>query len=202
MNPEELRTLYRSVTVGDRRTTDEQDIYYWAAMAREGRWTFATAIRALVIFRTQNPGKWIDPGHITEIIRDARRRAGDTFVVPQEPDGLKNADYPAWLRSQLTAHQDRLLAKWAGGGDLPVTANGAAEITGGPKQIAAGLNLEGCPPELRDQVKRDFEQAGRDKVDRRRLPTRIRTFVGDAARRAKARAELDAKRAELGQEAS
>lgn len=205
MNLDEIKSLYKAVAVGDHRSIDDNgdDLKYWAAMAREGRWTLPTAIRALVIFRTQRPGEWLDPGHITEIIRDARHKAAATFVVPEEPHGLKPADYPKWYRGQIAAHTDKLLERWASGEAIPVAETVAAELTGGPRQLTSGLNLTTCPEELFDQVKRDFERAGREKADRRRLPTRIRTFVGDPEQRAKARAELEAKRAEMGeQEAS
>lgn len=203
MTPIELKTFLKAVATGDRRTTDEDDVRYWAAIAQQGRWTLATAMRALIMFREQHPGQWLDPGHITEIIRDARRRAAETFVVPQEPDNLKICDLPQWHREQLAAHQDRLLAAWAAGKPLPVTVEGAAEIAGQDRRrLTAGLNTTTCPEELKDQVHRDFERAVQNRTDHRRLPTRLRRFVGDPDQRAKAIAELEAKRAEREAEAS
>jgi hypothetical protein len=192
ITPSELERLLDIVVRGDRRTTSPADVDYWAAMAAEGRWTYATAMRALVIFRTEHPGEWLDPAHLTAIIRQARHRGAETFVEPDPPGTLPPDQYPAWKRARLAEHIDRVLDAWADGAPMPVTVAGAAELTGTDRpQLEAGLNTSTCPPELRAQVARDFERIGRERSDRHRpavaLPHRM---AGDPARRAAARAEL------------
>jgi hypothetical protein len=195
MNADELEILMATVAIGDRRTTGKYDVGYWALMAQEGRWTLPTAMRALAIFRTENPGEWIDPGYITSIIRDARRKAAETFVVPPEPEGIKNADLPKWHRAQIAAHQDRLLAAWSVGEPLPVS--GVAQITE-QKQLTTGMDLTGCPRDLREEIAQGVQRMGR--LDRHRAAVSSPRAVEDNAdRRAYARAELEAARQKWGE---
>ena len=196
MNTDELGMLLSMVTIGDRRTTGKYDIGYWALMAQEGRWTLPTAMRALAIYRSDHPGEWIDPGHITSIIRDARRQAAATFVVPKEPDDIKAADLPRWHRAQLAAHQDRLLDAWSSGEPMPVTPNAAAQITGGRGQLPSGMDMTTCPTDLKEQIAEAIARMGRDRPRQSVMIPVPRLSGGDPVVRAQARAELDAKRAE------
>ena len=191
MNADELEMLMATVAIGDRRTTGRYDVGYWAAMAQEGRWTLPTAMRALAIYRTEHPGEWIDPGFITSIIRDARRQAAATFVVPPEPEGIKNADLPRWHRAQIAAHQDRLLAAWCIGEPLPVS--GVAQIVN-QKQLTTGLNMTGCPEELKDEVTQGVEH-----MKHRSVVSLPRAVEDNPDRRAYARAELEAARQKWGE---
>jgi hypothetical protein len=192
ITPSELERLLDIVVRGDRRTTSPADVDYWAAMAAEGRWTYATAMRALVIFRTEHPGEWLDPAHLTAIIRQARHRAAETFVEPDPPAALPRPTYPAWKRARLAEHIDRVLDAWADGAPMPVTVAGAAELIGADRpQLEAGLNTSTCPPELREQIERDFQRIGRERPDRNRPAVALpRRMAGDPDRRAAARAEL------------
>jgi hypothetical protein len=197
MNLDELEILMNLVAC-DRRTTGEMDLKYWALMAHEGRWTLPTAMRAVIIFRNEKPpGEWLDPSHITSIIRDARRKAADTFVVPNEPEGIKNADLPRWHRAQLAAHQDRLLAKWCEGGELPVTPIAAGQITG-HAALTSGIDLTTCPEGLKEHVAECVQRAGQ--LDRHRAAVSLPRGVEDNPdRRAYARAELEAARQKWGE---
>lgn len=195
MNPDDLKVFLKAIAVSDRRTTGEGDLQYWATMAQEDRWTLPTAMRALIIFRKANPDKWLNPGHISDIIRDARRKAAETFVVPPEPEGIKNADLPKWHRAQIAAHQDRLLAAWSVGEPLPVS--GVAQITE-QKQLTTGMDLTGCPGDLREEIAQGVQRMGR--LDRHRAAVSSPRAVEDNAdRRAYARAELEAARQKWGE---
>lgn len=198
MNIDEFRTFIKAVAGHDKRTTDRDDLERWADAAQEDRWTFPTAMRALKIFRHENPDKWLNPGHISGIIRDARRKAAETFIVPKEPDDIKNADLPKWHRAQLAAHQDRLLAVWCESGDLPVTPIAAGQITGRTAQLTSGIDLTRCPEELKEQVAQDIHRAGRPNRRRTAVPL-PRAVADDPARREHARAELEAARQKWGE---
>lgn len=188
MNPDELEALLAAVSSSDRRTVGKADAQFWAAMAREGSWTLPTAMRALVQFRHTRPGEWLEPGHLSGIIREARRKAATTFVVPDVPDGLTGRDYPGWYRAELLAHTDRIMHAWAGGEAIPETPAGAAEVTGrsGPAALPVGM----APPELRDQITRGIAYIGRERPPPSspvRLPRRP---SADPDVRVAARAEL------------
>jgi len=196
MNPDELEALLAAVSSSDRRTVGKADAQFWAAMAREGSWTLPTAMRALVQFRHTRPGEWLEPGHLSGIIREARRKAAATFVVPDVPEGLTGRDYPRWYRAELLAHTDRIMHAWAGGEAIPETPAGAAEVTGhsGPVALPVGM----APPELRDQIARGVAYIGRERPPPS-IPVRLpRRTGGDPARRAEARAELDTRRSTQG----
>lgn len=75
MNPDEIRALLKAVASGDRRTTGPEDVHFWAAMAVRGRWTLPEAMAALIEFRHAHPGEWLEPGHLSTIIRAARQDA-------------------------------------------------------------------------------------------------------------------------------
>jgi hypothetical protein len=198
---DEIVGLLQTAAIYDNRTISEAPIEGWLTASHLGRWTAQYARRAIIQHYTESTN-WLMPAHITEIIRDARKRAGDTFVVPDTPDDVHGPDLPRWHRTQLAAHQDRLLAKWCAGEPLPVTPAGAAEITGSNRaELTTGLNMSTCPPELRKQIDREIRHIGHPRPEPK-PPTQLRRFVGDPDQRAAARAELDAKRAELSEEAS
>lgn len=191
MNIDELRELVTAVAKTDRRTIGKDDIEFWGAMAHEGRWTLGTAMRALVRFRSTRPGEWLEPGHISAIIRDARRRAAASFVVPDVPDEITGRQYPVWYREQLAAHIDTVLDAWCAGEPIP-EPSAALEVTRRPRALAAGIEASTCPPELREQIERDLARTG--SLDR--LPTTQAGHEEDEreARRAQAHEEIAALR--------
>jgi hypothetical protein len=190
---DEMCDLLSLAAVYDQRTGGGEDVKGWLLVARSQGWTVATAQRALVEHYSQGAGRpRVTPAAITDVIRDARRKAAETFVEPDPPGTLPPDQYPAWKRARLAEHIDRVLDAWADGAPMPVTVAGAAELTGTARpQLEAGLDMTTCPPELRAQVARDFERIGRERPDRHRPAVALpRRMVGDPARRAAARAEL------------
>lgn len=190
MTLDELKRFMSAIAASDRRTTSKADVDFWAAMAREGRWTLGTAMRALIQFRATRPGDWLEPGHISAILRDARRKAAESFVVPDAPDEIAGRDYPAWYRTQLTAHIARVLHAWAAGEPIPEPS--AALDSYRRDALTVGPDTSTCPSELRDQIGRDIANAGRERpalCAPQGLPYRP---LLDPDRREQARAELDA----------
>ncbi|MPZ67352.1 MAG: hypothetical protein GEU83_18230 [Pseudonocardiaceae bacterium] len=191
LNSEELKTFMNAVAASDRRTTGKADVQFWAAMAHEGGWTLGTAMRALVQFRGRHAGEWLEPGHITEIVREARRAAATTFAAPDPPDDLPRRQYPAWLRNRRDEHIRRVLDAWADGAAMPVTEQTCAELVGSERAtLTAGLDTSTCPCELREQLERDFKRIGQEQPGPRPTVTPPRRMAGDAQRREQARAEL------------
>jgi hypothetical protein len=189
---DEMCDLLSLAAVYDQRTGGDEDVKGWLLVARSQGWTVATAQRALVEHYSQGADRpRVTPAAITDVIRDARRRAAETFVEPDPPETLPRDQYPAWKRARLAEHIDRVLNAWADGALMPVTPSAAAELTGGRCALEAGLNMTTCPSELREQVARDFQRIGRERPDRHRPAVALpRRMAGDPDRRAAARAEL------------
>jgi hypothetical protein len=129
MTPEEIRILLKAVASGDRRTTGPEDVHFWAVMAQRGRWTLPEAMAALVEFRHSRPGVWLEPGHLSALIRAARQDAavrvpiGFTSQLPPPmpvpelvafrsmPRELEDPDLPAAsVRQSRPARHRRRLA--------------------------------------------------------------------------------------------
>lgn len=162
MTVEELKSLLKMVGVGDNRTTGTPNAEYWALMAQQGGWTWKTAVRALVQFRTQHPGTWMDPGHITAIIKDAREKAALSFVVPDYPEDLSPPQYAEWYRARKDEHVDRILAGWTKGEPIPEPA--AANEIREQRALAGGgggpleLPVASAPPELRADLRKNWRK--------------------------------------------
>lgn len=191
MNIEELRHLVSAIAKTDRRTIGRDDIEFWGAMAHEGRWTLAAAMRALVVFRSTRPGEWLEPGHLSQIIRDARRKAAASFVVPDVPEEITGRQYPEWYRAQLAAHVDRVLEAWSAGEPIPEASAELEVNRPGRAALTTGIEASTCPPELREQIERDLANAGRlDRLPPKRAPEAPDPDDERAERREQARAEL------------
>lgn len=192
MNIDELKKLIGAIAASDRRTISKVDVDFWAAMSHEGSWTLNAAMQALIQFRVNRPGEWLEPGHITGIIREARRKAAATFEAPAVPDEITGREYPAWYRAQLAAHVDEVLAAWAAGEPIPESP-AELESSRGRAALPGGIEASTCPPELREQIERDLARAGRmDRLPPRPAEPVRRAKVDDPERRAQARAELAA----------
>jgi hypothetical protein len=137
---DEMCDLLSLAAVYDQRTGGDEDVKGWLLVARSQGWTVATAQRALVEHYSQGADRpRVTPAAITDVIRDARRKAAETFIEPDPPETLAPERYPAWKRARLAEHIDRVLAAWADGAPLPVTPSAAAELTGGGRALEAGL---------------------------------------------------------------
>ncbi|HEY2766254.1 MAG TPA: hypothetical protein VGJ13_19915 [Pseudonocardiaceae bacterium] len=162
MTVEELTSLLKMVGRGDNRTTGTANAEYWALMAQQGGWTWKTAVRALVQFRTQHPGTWMDPGHITAIIKDAREKAALSFVVPDYPEDLPPPEYAEWYRARKNEHVDRILAGWSKGEPIP-EPSAANEIRehralAGGSGVPLELPVVSAPPELRADLRKNWRK--------------------------------------------
>lgn len=162
------------------RDADELDLKAWFAVAQLERWTRATVERIIVerYSRSRGDDRWrLEPAEITDRIRKLRNAAAESFEAPRIPEGLPNADYPAWLRAQLGRHVDAQLEQWAATGEEPSRA-----VRAGPAPIRTLKELvAAAPPHVREQI---AESANR--IQSRRIP--------DPDRRAEARRELDNRR--------
>lgn len=171
----------------DQRTVGDADVTAWFLVSQRERWTAAAAQRVLVEYYSQDAGRpRISPAAITDGIRHARRRAARVFVPPRIPDGVPAGEYPRWYRAQLHAFQDRVVAEWAAGGDIPVEA---VELEAAP----SALRLEQAPAEARAEIERYLPRIGSG-PRRAARPGRATPADLDPRRRADARAELDAVR--------
>lgn len=102
------------------REPDKTLVETWAAQAAIGKWTYPEASTAIHLWMSERtPRDFLEPSDITRKLRDVRRKAAATFEPPRIPDGLANADYPAWHRQQLASHCDRLVQRWAVTGEEP-----------------------------------------------------------------------------------
>lgn len=163
----------------DQRTNGEYDIQAWQMASGPGRWTYEAAQRVIVEHYSAGADRpRVTPAIITDVLRGVRVRAAESFEAPRIPDGLPNADYPAWLRGQLAAHCDTIVDRWASTGEepprgLPAPAKGPVDL---PQLIAR------APLPVRREI-----DAGVRRMATRRVPR-------DPARREQAIAELEAAR--------
>lgn len=189
MTIDELRKLLTAVAKTDRRTIGRDDIDFWAAMAREGQWTLDTAMRALIQFRATRPGEWLEPGHLSQIVREAHRKAANSFVEPDAMDGETGRQYVERRRRLMREHIARVMEAWAVRGEpIPESASAAELASGGGERLAlpGGTGDGACPPELREKITRAMSRIGR-------MPARVVDPAGEERRR-RAREELDALR--------
>jgi hypothetical protein len=192
MNRSEIATLLARAAVYDQRTIGQADIEGWHDVAQAQGWTAAAAQRVVIEHYSAGADRpRITPAAVTDAIREARRTAAATFAAPAPPDDLPAREYPAWLRARRDEHIRRVLDAWSDGAPMPAIEEAAAGLTGAHRpQLEAGLNTSTCPPELREQVARDFERIGRERPGRRPAVALPRRMAGDPDRRAAARAEL------------
>lgn len=107
----------------DQRTVGEFDIQAWQMASGPGRWTYEAAQRVIVEHYSAGADRpRITPAMVTDALRNVRGRAAESFEAPRIPEGLPNAEYPAWLRAQLAVHCDALLERWAATGEDPARA--------------------------------------------------------------------------------
>lgn len=111
----------------DQRTVGGYDADAWRMAGEQGRWSYAAAQRVIVEhYSADSDRPRITPAMVTDRLRTVRARSAESFEAPRIPDGLPNAEYPAWLRRQLAAHCDGHLERWAASGEEPPRAIQAA----------------------------------------------------------------------------
>ncbi|MDL5159468.1 hypothetical protein [Actinomycetospora termitidis] len=111
--------LLELVAATDRRTISELDVRTWLAIAQDAGWPSADfARRAIIRFRNERPGVWLEPGHITQAYRELRQEARDCYQEPDVPNEVlrgSHAEYQAFMRQAATDHHARYLAAWIEG---------------------------------------------------------------------------------------
>jgi hypothetical protein len=127
LTQDDLQAIIDLVVAYTGREPDRTLVETWAAQAAIGRWTYPHAACAIHLWASnREPRDFLDPADVTRAIRAVRRKAAATFELPRIPEGLPNADYPAWLRARRDEHVSALVDAWAATGEEP------------PVQIPAG----------------------------------------------------------------
>ena len=99
----------------DQRTIGEADVEAWHAVARIGRWHAAHAVRALLEHYTTNTER-IMPAHINRTLTQRRNDAARTYRHQPAPPEVRGQQAEIeWERTQVTAHIDTCLDRWAAG---------------------------------------------------------------------------------------
>lgn len=175
ITPAELKMVTARLVSRDKRTIGEVEATDWMETAEDGRWTYATAMRAVRELLRNPDGPYITPAHVDQVIRKMRSKAAETFRPGHEiPDGR-----PDLHRAALTAHCDRLLAQWAETGDMPLTA------------IAAGTEPRALPQARHLAIEGPAGAGSEIAVSAPNRPARGRRMirpVSEAHKRAQARA--------------
>lgn len=189
----EIIDLLSLAAVYDQRNADEADVRGWLAVAEMENWT-ATAARRVVIehYSRGADRPRITPAAITDRLREAHRKAANSFAEPDARDDESGREYVQRRRRLMREHITRVMEAWADSGEpIPESASADELVSGTSRRgLPAGIDATTCPPELREQIERGLALAGR--MDR--LPPRT-PDRGDEERRARARAELDEARA-------
>lgn len=164
----------------DQRTVGDEDVMAWQMASDIGRWTFTAARRVVVEYYARDADRpRLTPALVSDHLRKLRSGAAESFEMPRLPDGLSNADYPAWLRRQRDAHIAAQLERWATSGEepsraLPVAPAVAADleqlVTRAPiqhrKAIGSGVRAMRerrvrLDPVQREQAHRELDEARR-----------------------------------------
>lgn len=163
----------------DQRTVGDEDVLAWQMAAEVGRWTFSAARRVVVEYYARDADRpRLTPALVSDHLRKLRGAAAESFELPRIPDGLPDAEYPAWLRRQLAAHCDAQLDRWAATGEEPSRAL--------PAPVKGPFDLPGMVARAPLQVRRAIGSGVR-RMATRRVPR-------DPVRRDEATRELDAAR--------
>ena len=181
LNHHQVVRLLAFCAAYDQRTVGEFDIQAWQMASGPGRWSYAAVQRVVVEHYSAGADRpRLTPAMVTDRLRAVRGRAAESFELPRLPDELADADYPEWLRQQLSEHCDALLERWATSGEEP------------PRAIQPAPAAVGSLDELVTRAPiqhRKAISAGARTIRERRVRL-------DPEQREKARAELDAARSE------
>lgn len=103
MNTREVQKLLAIAASFDNRNLGDAALLAWMQAAQEARWTYAEAERA-IIRHYANTTAFIQPGHITELIRADRRDAmSRRRALPGKPPASREHinEVRRWLAEQL-----------------------------------------------------------------------------------------------------
>lgn len=117
----EMVNLLTYVAAADRRTVSEVDVQVWLEAATDGQWpSIEAAYRAVRLHRREQPGKWLEPGHVSVILDRVRQQARASYVPPAAEtiprDVLASpTKYQAYMCEAARRHQAETMAAFAGG---------------------------------------------------------------------------------------
>lgn len=89
MSRDDVAALLQIAATYDNRNIDDAVINAWLGTARDGRWTYELAVAAIRHHYTEQTA-WIMPGHITQFIRNERRKPAPASEVIGELEGPKS----------------------------------------------------------------------------------------------------------------
>lgn len=84
MNKSDVVDVLSFVAAGDRRTVGDADVEMWFLVMGDVPKDFA--LHAVIAHRRENPGQWLEPGHIVQRWKDHRRDQ-----LAREPDAMREA---------------------------------------------------------------------------------------------------------------
>lgn len=84
MNKSDIVDVLSFVAAGDRRTVGDADVEMWFLVMGDVPKDFA--LHAVIAHRRENPGQWLEPGHIVQRWKDRRRDQ-----LAREPDAMREA---------------------------------------------------------------------------------------------------------------
>lgn len=171
MTKSEVARLLARCAVYDQRTVGQADVEGWHEIAVDENWTPAAAHRVVREHYSRGADRRrITPAAITDRLREAQRKAADSFVDPDAIEGESGREYVERKRTLMREHIARVMDAWVTKGEpIPEAATVAELRSGGsgPLALPAGIEASTCPPELRERIERDLARTGR--MDR--LPT-------------------------------
>jgi hypothetical protein len=113
--------LLTYLAIADRRTTGDVDVKVWLDAAQDGDWpSIDFAYRAVRLHRREQPGKWLEPGHVTAILDRLRAEARRSYVPPTDRDMPQHVlddpvAYQRYMRDAAALHQASVLADFVVG---------------------------------------------------------------------------------------
>jgi hypothetical protein len=84
MNQNQVIDLLTAVAASDRRTVGEADVTIWQEVL--GTMQLDDCLKALVTFRRESPGVWLEPGHIVKLVRASvlQRHEEDQLTIEEQ----------------------------------------------------------------------------------------------------------------------
>lgn len=113
--------LLTYVAAADRRTIGDTDVRVWLDGAADGQWpSIQAALRAVRLHRREQPGKWLEPGHVSCILDRVREEARRSYQAPKDQDIPEEilddpAKYQRYMRAAVEAHQSEAMAAFVRG---------------------------------------------------------------------------------------
>ena len=126
---DEMVDLLTYIAAADRRTIGNTDVKVWLDAATDAGWPSMTAAyRAVVKHRNEQPGKWLEPGHVTCILDRVRRQASATYQRPTDQqipmDVLSDPNaYRRHMIRKAQEHQAAYMAAFECGDQLAIEAS-------------------------------------------------------------------------------